>query len=88
MIDLVSNVGFVLLASAIVMALVRIIRGPTLTDRIVALDLLSILGAAAIGVFAYRTGSPFAIELAAVLCATGFVATMAFARYLMRRARR
>lgn len=88
MIDLVSNVGFVLLAAAFVMALVRIIRGPTLTDRIVALDLLSILGAAVIGVLAYRTGSPFAIELAAVLCATGFVATMAFSRYLMGRARR
>ena len=87
MIALVSDIALVLLAAAIAMTLFRIVRGPTLADRIVALDLLAVLGIAAIGVFAFRVGTSFYVDVAVPLCAAGFVATIAFARYLAGRPR-
>jgi multicomponent Na+:H+ antiporter subunit F len=87
MIGLVSDIALVLLAAAIVMTLFRIVRGPTLADRIVALDLLSLLGVAAIGAFAFRVGISVYVTIAVVLCAVGFVATVAFARYLVGKPR-
>ena len=88
MIEIVSDISFALLALAIGMTLLRLVRGPTVADRVVALDLLSLLGIAAVSVFALRVGFPLYLDVAAGLCAVSFVATAALARYLFRAASR
>ena len=85
MIALATDIAFVLLGLAATMVVVRIVRGPTLADRILGLDMLSLLGIGAIAVFALRTGLYLYIDLAIALALVAFVATVAFARYLIAR---
>jgi multicomponent Na+:H+ antiporter subunit F len=88
MIEIVTNIAFGLLGFALVATLVRIVRGPTLADRILGLDMLTVLGIALIGVFAVRTGIYVYIDIAVALGLVGFVSTAAFARYLLARGSR
>jgi len=87
MIPIVTDIAFILLGLAATMVVVRIIRGPTLADRILGLDMLSLLGIGAIGAFALRTGLYLYLDLAIALALVAFVATIAFARYLISRGR-
>jgi len=70
---------------AIALTIFRLFRGPTLADRVVALDLLTLLGLGFIGVVAIVTGEFAYIDVAIALALVGFLATTAFARYIYRR---
>jgi multicomponent K+:H+ antiporter subunit F len=59
--------------------------GPTLTDRIVALDGLLIVMVAAIITAAVRDGSGLGIDVVLVVALVGFVSTAAAARFVARR---
>lgn len=64
---------------------VRLVRGPSLADRVVALDGLIITIVAAITVDAARTGSSKFLDAVVVITLVGFVATSAAARFIERR---
>jgi multicomponent Na+:H+ antiporter subunit F len=80
-----TTLGMALLCLALLLTLIRLWRGPSLADRILALDTLSIVGLALIGVFALRTGQMAYVDIAISLALVGFLATVALARYLMHR---
>ena len=85
MINLAADVGLVLLgvlALAQVFALVRLLRGPSLPDRIVALDLMTTVAVAMCGVYAVTHDQPVFLDVAVVMALIAFVGTVAFARYL------
>jgi multicomponent Na+:H+ antiporter subunit F len=67
---------------AIVLAAVRLIRGPSLPDRVVALDLISILVAGAAAIYAIGTGQAVYLDVATILALIAFLGTVAFARYI------
>lgn len=83
------SLRFALVALAIGMAasVYRLVRGPTLPDRVVALDLVGTLAASAVAVYAIATERSILVSVAMVLALTMFVSTVAFALYLERRAR-
>lgn len=83
MIEWATNISFVLLGLAMLAAIIRIIRGPTLADRILGLDTITILAIGIIGVFAVRTGLYLYIDIAVALALVAFLATAAFARFLL-----
>jgi multicomponent Na+:H+ antiporter subunit F len=83
--DFVTTISLVLLGISLLLALYRILRGPTLADRILGLDMLTLLGLAVIAVFAVRTGLYLYVDIAVALALVGFVSTAAFARYLLSR---
>ena len=85
MIALVTNISFALLGFALFATVIRIIRGPTLADRILGLDTITILAVGVIGVFAVRTGLYLYADIAVAVALVGFLATIAFARYLLSR---
>lgn len=70
---------------AIALTLVRILRGPTLPDRVLALDLLSVLGIGMVCTISLYTGVLLYLDIAIALGLVGFLATVAFARYIMIR---
>lgn len=70
---------------AIGLTLVRILRGPTLPDRVLALDLLSVLGIGMVCAISLYTGVLLYLDIAIALGLVGFLATVAFARYIMMR---
>lgn len=75
-------IAFGALALTSALAIFRVLLGPDLADRIVALDvaLLSLMGALAVR--AADTGSTSALYLVAVIAVIGFTATLAATRFI------
>lgn len=82
-----TGVIFLMLSLALVLAFLRLARGPSLVDRVVALDLISALSVGIIAAYSIETGQRLLLEVAIVLALISFLGTVAFARYLERRAR-
>lgn len=73
-----------LLGAAMVCAAIRIVRGPSGPDRVVALDMLSLLGVAITGIAVLVSGSPAFIDIALGVALVGFLAAVAFAGFIER----
>ncbi|MGQ9633299.1 MAG: cation:proton antiporter [Bryobacteraceae bacterium] len=80
-----SAVSLVFLGAAFLLAFVRLLRGPSLPDRVVALDLMSVLVVGLIAVHTVRTGYTVYLDVAIVLGLISFLGTVAFARYITLR---
>jgi len=80
------DVAFAILSAAFLLAFYRLVRGPTLPDRVVALDLITALAVGFISVYAVKTGQRAFLDVAIVLALIAFISTVALARYLERRA--
>lgn len=76
-----------LLALAMIGCLVRLLIGPTLPDRVVALDLLGMFAVAVIALFAILIGRPVLLSVCLIMGLILFLGTAAFALFLERRAR-
>lgn len=83
--DLILFVVLPVLSLAIALAFIRLVRGPTLPDRVIALDLIGTLGMGMISVYAIARNLPVLLDVAIVLALLSFLGTVAFARYLERR---
>ena len=82
------QVGFVMVMAGVVLAFVRLVLGPSLPDRVVALDTMTVLIVAFCGLFALQSGVAAFLDVAVVLALIGFLATVALARFVERRAHR
>lgn len=80
-------VAYAVILVAMFLALFRLVRGPSLPDRVVALDLITVLAAAMLALDTLATRQAVFIDAAIVLALISFLGTIAFARYLERRAR-
>ena len=81
-----TTVALGLLSVALTLTLIRLLRGPTLPDRILALDMIATLSIGYIAVIAIRTGFSLYLDIAIALGLLGFLSTVAFARYVLHRA--
>jgi multisubunit Na+/H+ antiporter MnhF subunit len=79
-----AMLGMLLLVIAIVLAGMRIVRGPHVADRVVALDMLSLLGVAAAALAAVAADSTAFVDVALGVALVGFLATVAFAAFIER----
>jgi multicomponent Na+:H+ antiporter subunit F len=80
--------AFWMVMAGVVFAFVRLAIGPSLPDRVVALDMMTVLIAAFCGLYAMLTGEEAFLDVAIVLALIGFLATVAFARFAERRVTR
>ncbi|HLV82767.1 MULTISPECIES: cation:proton antiporter [Devosia] len=78
-------IALIMLFIAMLIAVVRVIIGPSLADRVLALDLLTVLAMGFVGAIAIRTGLTLYLDIAISLALLGFMATVAFARYMLSR---
>lgn len=74
-----------LLIGSIVLTVIRLVRGPHLPDRVVALDFLSMIGISITAVYAIATDKPLFLDVALVLALISFLGTVALAFYIERR---
>lgn len=74
------------LTLALLLAIIRLVRGPTLPDRILALDLITTLAMGFIITVAILTGFYLYLDIAISLALVGFLSTAALARYVLKRA--
>ncbi|MDO9053747.1 MAG: K+/H+ antiporter subunit F [Gallionella sp.] len=84
MLTLAIETGFVFIGLAMALNLWRLVRGPDATDRVLALDTLSINAIALLVLFGIRAGSTAYFEAALILAAMSFVGTVVLCKYLLR----
>lgn len=72
------------LAFAAVLAFIRVVRGPTLPDRVIAIDLMGVLMVCLLVVVGASTGEQAFLDVAIVIALISFVGTVAYARYVER----
>ena len=77
---------FAILAIALAMALClwRLLRGPEITDRVLALDTLYVNAVALAILLGLRLDTQLLFEAALIIAMLGFVSTVALGRYLTR----
>ena len=85
--DTVIELALLVLAISMALTFVRLVRGPSLMDRVVALELIASLVAGILAVYAIGTDEPALIDVAIALALVAFLGAVAFARYAERASR-
>ncbi len=70
---------------SILFMLIRLIKGPTIEDRVVSLDLITTSGIALIAIYAVKTKNISVLDVGIIVGLIGFLGTVAFAYYLDKR---
>ena len=84
-VDVAARFALILLSVAAVLCFIRLRNGPSLPDRVVALDTLATLLVGALIVHAILVEETHSLRVAAVLALVNFIGTVGFALYLRRR---
>jgi multicomponent Na+:H+ antiporter subunit F len=79
--DVLLYISMLILSAALLVAFVRVLRGPTLPDRVVAVDLIGVSSVGLIVLGAAVTRERTFLDAAVVIALLGFLATIAYARY-------
>lgn len=79
-----SALGMVILSAAMLLTFGRLVLGPRLPDRAVALDLLATIFICAIAVYAIYTDNDLFLDIALVAALLNFLGTVAFGFFLER----
>jgi multicomponent Na+:H+ antiporter subunit F len=86
--EIAVDVSFILVMLGVAFAFARLVLGPSLPDRIVALDMMTVLIVSFCGLYAILSEDTAFIDVAIVLALVGFLATVALARFVERRVTR
>ncbi len=85
MLETITTHGVLMLyGTALLLALWRLVKGPTLSDRVVALDFISTCLIGMIVVDAITSGASYFLSVAIVAALVGFVGSVAFAMYIQK----
>ena len=84
MFEVISQITLATLGVALLVAFIRLVKGPTLPDRIVAMDLIGVLVVGIIVVLAGSSGVRATLDAAIVIALIGFLGTIAYATYVER----
>ncbi len=82
-----TSFALIVMAIALLLTVWRALKGPTLPDRIIALDMLVAIAIGFIAALALKTGFYLYVDIAISLGLVGFLATVAFARFVLSRGR-
>jgi len=77
-----------IISLSILLVFLRLLKGPTIEDRIVAFDILTSIAIAFLSVYAVKSNETTIIDIGIILALLAFLGTVAFAYYLERRTRR
>ncbi|MDZ7340977.1 MAG: monovalent cation/H+ antiporter complex subunit F [candidate division KSB1 bacterium] len=80
-----SSISLTLMMLSFFLTFLRLARGPSAPDRIVALDLIAIITIGTIVSFIFLTGEVVFLYAAVVLALVAFLGTVAYAKFLERR---
>lgn len=85
--EFAARISLIILSLALLLVVVRIVRGPSLPDRVLALDTLVAVAIGFIATIGIATGYPLYVDIAIALGLVGFLSTVAFARFILTRGR-
>lgn len=78
------DLAMLMLVAALLLTGVRLLRGPDVLDRVLALDAMYVNAAGLLVLYGLRIDAPWHFEAALVVALFGSVGTFAFARFLLR----
>ena len=84
MLDTVFLIVYAMIAISLLLNLWRLIVGPSVPDRILALDTMYINSIALIVLYGIKVASELYFEAALLIAMLGFVSTVAVCKYLLR----
>lgn len=84
MLTVALALAFTLLGAALLLTGGRLLRGPTLPDRVVALDALYVNTVALLVTLGIHFDSTLYFEIALFIAVLGFIGTVAFCRFIAR----
>lgn len=84
MVNLIYQISAGLVILSLFIILIRLIKGPTVADRIVALDAMTIVSISLIVLISHITQRVIYLDVAIVYGLVSFIGVVAFARYLER----
>ncbi len=84
MTDAAITIALVAFGVALLLNLLRLAKGPTVADRILALDTMVINGIVLLVLFGIRYDTALYFEVAMLLAMVGFVSTVALCRFVLR----
>lgn len=84
MLDFSTQFALITMGVALLVAVLRLVKGPTLPDRVVAMDLIGVLAVGLIVVLAGSTHVRATLDGALVIALVAFVATVAYGTYVER----
>lgn len=84
MLNIAVLFAFTLLCVALLLNLARLLQGPTLGDRVLALDTMYINTIALLVLYGVWAGTQLYFEAALLIAMLGFVGTIAVCKYLLR----
>lgn len=84
MIQTMLAVSVVLFAVTIAIAVLRLIIGPSMPDRVIAMDVVGVNLIAMIGVVSVVYGTKAYLEVILILGILSFISTIAFSKYIER----
>lgn len=84
MIEIAIPASLMMVSLALLLNLYRLVRGPSLPDRIIALDTMYINSIALLVIYGIYQDSALYFEAALLLAVMGFVGTVALSKYLLR----
>jgi multicomponent Na+:H+ antiporter subunit F len=84
MLTIVTNIVLFILSFAAALVFIRLVKGPSLPDRVVAMDLLGTLAVSILVVGAAASGERAFLDAAIIIALIGFVSNIAYARFIER----
>ena len=82
--DVLVYIAVLMISAGFFIALIRVVRGPTFPDRVVAVDLIGVSAVGLIVVSSIATRETAFLDAAVVIALLGFLGTVAYARYAER----
>ncbi|MCU0556654.1 MAG: cation:proton antiporter [Desulfobacterales bacterium] len=79
-----SRLALALLIVSAAISFIRLVRGPQAADRVVALDLISVLIVAFLAAYAVHSGDTSFLDVAIAYALVAFLGTVALSRFLLR----
>ncbi|SET06747.1 multisubunit sodium/proton antiporter, MrpF subunit [Methanococcoides vulcani] len=80
--SLLLDISLTFMIIAIIPCIYRIIKGPTIPDRVIAVDAMTTVIVAVLGIYSYVQGSVFFMDVALVLAVISFIGTITISKYL------
>ena len=84
MANLLFLAAVTMLSMAAALTFLRLVKGPTLPDRVIAIDLIGVLLVCLLVLIAGATGQQAFLDVAMVVALISFVGTVAYSRYMER----
>lgn len=84
MVDIILQIAAILIFLSIVLGVARLVMGKTAVDRVVAIDMLTVVSISLIALYAHVSGRFAYLDVALVYGLLSFLAVLAIARFLER----